>query len=139
MFFKSKNQKRREESAKCMAGLAQAASSGAVYAGTLGMVRMVQCTPEQEAFRKNVDAEVERRLAFKKAEDEFNAAPAYRIVSSYDVNKNEDTYHLQGKSFSHGWGTPHVAYNTIYSSTDKAGVEARFKRLQPVKAGKKAA
>lgn len=125
MFFKSKNQKRREEAAKCMA------VAGAAYVGNLGSISMVECTPEQEAFRKNVDREVERRLELKKAEDAHAAAPAYKIASSYDVTKNEDTYHLQVKEWGHGWGVLQTYYRTIYSSTDKAGTEARMRRLQP--------
>lgn len=130
MFFKSKNQKRREEAAKCMAELAQAASSGAAI-GRLGVISMVECTPAQEQFRKSVESEVQRRLDYQKAFDAHAAAPAYNIASSYDVTKNEDTYHLQVKEFSHGWNGAHTYYRTIYSSTDKAGTEARLRRLTP--------
>lgn len=139
MWFKSNNKKRREEAAKCMASIGAAAGQG-YQAGSLGFVRMVECTPEQDAFRKNVESEVERRLAHKKAFEAHEALPAYRITSSYNVDKNEDAYHLQVKQFNNSWGAAETYYSTIYTSTDKAGVDARFNRLMPKPAkGKKAA
>lgn len=127
MFFNSK-QKKHEKAAKCTAYLGAAVGQGQ-QVGNLGLVRMVECTPEQEAFRKNVESEVERRLAYKKALDDHAALPTYKMTSSYDLTKNVDTYYIQIKELNHGWSGVSSYYRTIYDSVDKAGTEARFNRL----------
>ncbi len=106
---------------------------GSVHTCTIGGQQFNEVTPEQEAFRKNVEMEVERRLSAQKLRDEFVAAPTFKITSSYNIEKNVDIYHLQTKEYNYGLGPP-FHYRTLYSNIDKKEVEARFKRLMPKKA-----